>query len=621
MANTIRTDNFTYLGNTLNAHQKSLENLTTNLARAQENGALRVDMDNIQDPSGLLPGKSSVFLNERTVRQLQIANGQQAFWASIKNNLTEFMEQFGTKGQINSLDNMLQNICNAVETLSVDMTSTNKGAVLETISDTLQGFTKIQETLTEMRKSIDRRKDDLVNVEIRDMLNQLASLNQSNPDVRSLEAINKIQFQLAQKLGDDIFEKGRGTQAGYFTVKVGNERVLELNSVFELSYTPTPTPSPGVALQPIVNINNQPVDHNISSGELGGLNMSDQRLVAIQAALDQFSTLFMDNINALHNLGTGTNPPPALTGSIGYFGTEGTPINTTDVISGTGTLRIALLDPTQDNATVDYVDVPLQQNETIQNLLNRINTATYQKGSLQRFTASITANGAFQVQCNPLNSNQNLGISIGYAGANPAMLSSGVNFNANNARNFSHFWNANNVIVSSLTGPSNAIIAGNFGSLTVRSDIYNTLQSPLSPYYVDRFSGCILDYGVPPGDYGVAGRPPIDRNLYDQMYKNFYTNQTISPIGDMGPTNSSLMQYGADIVKEYATRTNIADSKLKYTTRVLETYQLKFQKESGINEENTQLQLEQKMRDKRSATALLKTLNNLEDELQKLLLS
>lgn len=621
MANTVRTDNFTYLGNTLNTHQRSIETLTTNLARAQENGALRVDTYNIQDPSGLIPGKTSVSLNERTVRQLQIANGQQAFWASLKNNLEEFMEQFGTKGQINSLDNMLQTICNAMETLSVDMTSTNKAAVLETIGDTLQNFKTLQDTLTEMRKSIDRRKDDLVNVEVRDLLNQLASLNQSNPDVRAKEDINTFQFQLAQKLGDDIFEKGRGTQAGYFTVKVGDERVLELSSVFELSYTPTPTPSPGVALQPIVNINNQPVDQNISSGELGGLNMSDQRLVAIQAALDQFATLFMDNINAIHNLGTGTQAPSILTGSIGYFGTEGTPTNITDVISGTGTLRIALVDHTQDNALVDYVDVPLQQNETIQSLLNRINTATYQKGSAQFFTASITANGAFQLQCNPLNSNQNLGISIGYAGSNPAMMCAGVNFNANNARNFSHFWNANNLVVSSLVAPSNAIIAGNFGSLTIRSDIYNTLKSPLYPYYVDRFSGCILDYGIPPGDYGIAGRSSIDRNLYDQMYKNFYTNQTIPPTGDMGPTNSSILQYGADIVKEYASRTNIADSKLKYTTRILETYQLKFQKESGINAEDTQLQLEQKMREKRSSTALLKELNKLEDELQRILLA
>ena len=620
MVNTVRSDNFTYLGNTLRTRQNELELLTTNLGRAGENGALRVDAHTIQDPAGVLLGKSSVSLNERTIRHLQVANGQQAYWSTVKNNLSEFMEQFGTKGQINSLDHMIQNVCNVMETFSVDMTSTHKRAALETISDTLKNFSKIQETLTEMRKTIDRRKDELVNTEIRDLLTHLASLNQANPDVRAQEEINTFQFDLAQKLGDDIFEKGRGSHAGYFTVKVGDERVMERNSVFELSYTPTPTPSPGVALQPIRNINNQSVDHNISSGELGGLNMADQRLVAIQVALDQFSTLFRDNLNTLHNLGTGTKPPPILTGSIGYFGTEGTPINSADVISGTGTLRIALLDHTQDNIIVDYVDVPLQQNETIQSLLNRINGATYQKGSLQQFTASITANGECQLQCHPLNSNQNLGVSIGYAGANPAMLSVGATFNTNSARNFSHFFNLNNLIQSSLTGPSNTVITGTFGSLSVRPDIYNTLYSPLNPYEVDRLSGCILDYTIPPGSYGISERPPIDRNIYDLMYQSFSKNQIIGSAGDMGPTNSSILQYGADIIKEYATRTNVADSKLQYSTRILENYQRKFQQESGINTETTQLQLEEKMREKRSATALLKELNNLEDEMQRILL-
>ncbi|MBX9976893.1 MAG: hypothetical protein K2X98_01410 [Alphaproteobacteria bacterium] len=585
------------------------KNVADNMANAGVRGALRKDQAITSlGAAGVIAADRTVFLDPELVRSLQKSNGNEAYWNQVSSTYSDFMKNFGTKEALHSLDTMCQSMRSEILKLNTDMSANQKLTLLQDIQSQLVKFSEIQKSVTNMRLDIDIRKNQLVTSDIPELLQAAAKLNRSDQTAESIETLNKIKFDLSQRIGDLTFEQGKGVESAFFTVKVGNIKLLEKQTTAFLSYTPTSNPAPGVGLNPVM-VNGQAIDTNISSGELAGLNTADSALVKIQGALDNFGVHLRDMMNQIHNQGTGTQQPSTLQGIVGYFGTEGTPINTNDVVSGTGTLRIALLDNTNSNHVVDYIDVALQQNETLSSLFNRINTAPYALGSGSTLTISVDpVTGAPRiVSNNATNPPVTLGISIGHAGAAQAMLSAGANFAANAATNFSHFFHFNDLITSGSTTNT----AGIFGNMSIRPDL---IQSP------DRLSGCDLDYGALTAiSYGVVDRPPPDRNMFDKLYASFSQGRSFAAVGDMGPMTTTLLNYGTNIIDYYATLKKSSESDFKDSTAALQNYQQLFDKQSGIDPEAEKLKGIEVARSLNAAMSIMRSILRLDEKALELL--
>ncbi len=569
------SDPISLIGSSITAIQAQLTTSSRNTAESSTRGGLlqTVEIQSLGD-LGVVAATPRVFLNQQLVKNLQNENGNNAYWQVVSDNYTQFMENFGTKGTIQSLDKKLGEISAEILKLNADVTPTQKQSAITVIQQKLFEFTLIQESISNMRVQIDQQKNQLINTDVPNLLTTLAQLNTPKPTAEDIQNINTAQFDLAQQLGPLVFEMGKGTEAGFFSVKINNvttgqgQKLLERNTINFLNYVSTPNPQPGVPLNS-ATANGIPIDASVSSGILGGLNAADKTLCNIQTALDNFAKTLVLNLNQIHNQGTGTQQPSTLQGMVGYFGTEGTPINTNDTISGTGTLRIAIVDPTNNNQIVDYIDTALQANESIASLFNRINTGMYALNSGTTFNISVNANGVPEIVC----SNPNLGLSIGHSGPNVAMISTGANYNAAAATNFSGFFHFNDLIVYSTPSVSTP---GLFGSLSVRPDIVAT---------PNRLSGCDLDYTTPlsAGSYVIVDKPSIDRNMFDAIYVNFSTPQAFATAGDIIAINTSIQNYGATIINYYAKQKTSSDSYFSSSTTNLQNYQATFQAQSGID--------------------------------------
>ncbi len=601
MAQTISSNASTLLGTAINAQKERSNTVADNLARQGVRGALAKDSA-LQSLGhlGIAAGDKTVFLDPNLVEALQVSNGKQAYWITVSDTYTKFMKNFGLKENPKSLDMMCQTLRNEILKLNTDISSTQKSTVIDTLKVQLDKFNQIQTAINQYRLAIDQRKTKIVNDEIPTILNVLAQYNAPHKTADDQEVINLKQFDLAQKIGDAVFEQGKGVETGYFSVKVGNAKLLERQSARSLQYTPTSNPQPGVALNSVI-LDGVAIESQISSGELGGLINADHILRKIQSALDTFANHLEYTLNQIHNEGTGTKPPSLLKGGVGYLGTEGVPIDTNNIVSGSGTLRIAIVNPSMNNQLVDYKDITLQVNESIASLINRINTTAYNVGGTDTFTMSVDAEGIPQIVC----SNPAMGLSIGGVGASPAMLNVGTTYSASNSTSFSHFFHLNDIITK-----NSPTADGLFGNMQIRADLFQNS---------DRLSGCALDNNTPTGAYAVLDRPPMDRNIFDKLYNCFTKPQHFSTTGDMGDLTMSLLHYGAAITDYYGQKSNESASNVKETTAELQTYQKEFDEKSGINPEKQKMIGMEIARSLSIVYSMMKTIWALEKEELKLL--
>jgi|GEM_PF-6751170 len=604
-----RVDPSTSLLTTLNTKQQLLENTVTNINNANAPGNLRIDQQaSSQGDMGILPGKKTIYTDEGLTRYLRKSNGEQAYWQTINSTYTEFMNQFGTKESPRSLDKVCQGIINNFNNLTINNTPENREAFVRDLNDKLAQFSQIQQSIFNLRTDVDRRKEELVNGEngINDLLNQISQLNGADRGAQDEIDLNNALFNLSQKINITT-ELGRGIETGFFSVKIGDfdgtsyQKLTERAFVQQLSYTATANPSPGTALNNIT-LNGINIENQISTGELAGLIKADSNLQKIQASLDNFAKNLRNTLNEIHNLGTSLSPSNTLTGSVGMFGSEGTAIAGTEVISGQGTVRIALINPT-NNSLVDYKDIGLQANETINAFITRVNTAGYTLNTGSTFTLSLTAQGQLQVAAN----NGAQSISIGSVG-NTAKVSAGAAYNGAQSTNFSHFFHLNDLLSITSTNTT-----GLFGAMSVNSNVANN---------TNKLSGCKLISDAGPltaASVVLVQRPAPGDNIFKALSDAFSSQQSFSAAGDFAGRWTSLLDYAQTFTEFYGTQKQQAGVSLKNATALLTTRQKSFHSISGVDLQSERLKLTDISRGIRYTLSIMAALSKLEEDQRRIL--
>lgn len=198
------------------------------------------------------------------------------------------------------------------------------------------------------------------------------------------------------------------------------------------------------------------------------LKLRDDTLPGLQEMLDAYTEQMRDQFNAIHNLGTSSNPPNILTGTIGIPGNNNA-LNGNEAISGTGTLRVGILDSTTGKL-VTYCEIDLTGMTKVNDLVNAIETGTGVNTGSTFLTASISTGALVLTAKSPYNTAQ-YGITLGSVGASAAKLSLGSSYDASISYGASHFFGLNNLLNTGTGLPGDAVIHGIASNLSIRDDI------------------------------------------------------------------------------------------------------------------------------------------------------
>lgn len=237
--------------------------------------------------------------------------------------------------------------------------------------------------------------------EIGEFNRQIAQALGTGRDTAELEDQRDLSLRnLAKEIDYTSFVRSTGE----VVILTGTGRTLLDGVVRPLSHDAATAMDPNLTLGngiDGIDLGGDDITLEIAGGTLkGAIDMRDGVLADFAHQLDNLAAMLRDQINAVHNNGTGYPPAPALTGSRVFADSAA------DIFSGTGTVRIALVDASGNYApgtpatNPDVLDLDLTAlgAVTIDAVANAINTGT------TNLTAQVvggklvlTATGGFRV--------------------------------------------------------------------------------------------------------------------------------------------------------------------------------------------------------------------------------
>ena len=293
---------------------------------------------------------------------------------------------------------------------------------------------------------------------------------------------------------------------------------------------------------------------SIQGGEIAGLiEMRDSILPDLQAELDQLTELLRDEINLVHNAGTGLPAANSLTGSRSFADP------TADAISFTSDVRIGVVDSAGE--FVAYYDLPAGAYtiDAIEaaidaNLAGFASASTSAAGPL-----SITADDAAN------------GIAIVDLGANTVTHTDG----ATTYEGFSNYFGLNDLFVTPgiVAGDSTVGIAN---ALEVRSDIVAD-PALLSRATLDSATGASAP---------AAGDPGItlgDASAVQALADKFNESLSFSAAGGLPARSETLAGYAKEIIAVNSMAFDRLDADIAFRASVHEQLTFRLRSDSGVN--------------------------------------
>ena len=303
------------------------------------------------------------------------------------------------------------------------------------------------------------------------------------------------------------------------------------NHANQLSYNTAGTVNSGTSFSPIT-LNGVDVGSKITSGKLGGLlELRDTTLPAEQSKIDNLATTMASDVNSVLNQGTSLPARNSITSSNTFA--------STDALSATGTMRIALVNSTGTVQSVN--DVNLSSYSTIGALVSGLN-------SISGISASLDSSGHVVI-----------------ASTDPTL---GVATNEMN----SSVGSANKGIADYL-GLNNLFDGSDAKSLKV-SDYLAQNSSALA-------TGALSNSAtLAAGDLGIASG---DSSVIGNVTNLFTSNQSFTAAGGFGAQQSTFSGYANLIVSGAATQSSAAttaSSNSQYSYNYLNT---QLSNASGVN--------------------------------------
>lgn len=302
-----------------------------------------------------------------------------------------------------------------------------------------------------------------------DLIN--SSLSTTTTDVTTLE---NNRAELVHKLAgliDINVSKAGGNKLNISLTGCG-ATLIQGNYNYQLDYTPSNAVAPGDVLSAVTYLGTD-ITQQLKTGQLGGLlKLRDGDLVNAQSEFDELTRVIRDTVNALHNQGAALNGTSTLTGTTSVPGLAGAPLDLiAPPLSGLGTVRIGVMN--NQGTIIDYKDVALTDNMTVQSLITAVNNTTYTIGGAPTTPAvggtislAQLPTGALTLQSTDGNT-----IVIGGVGGVLPMMSLGGNYDPTTSLGFSHFFGLNNLFETGANLASSTAQIGIANDLAVRDDI------------------------------------------------------------------------------------------------------------------------------------------------------
>jgi flagellar hook-associated protein 1 FlgK len=461
--------------------------------------------------------------------------------AVLSEYLSRYVNDLGTVGGSNSLSAYLDDLATSISRLSTTPEDASLKANVVTNAERLTNELRnlsagiqdyrlqveqdIATTVTEINTSL-ARIDNINNI-VRDA-------NSADSSSANIEDDRRIELEKLAGLIDIDYFINASNEIQIYT----SGRPLLDSAPRDLNFTPATNLDSNViyptGLNPIA-LDGTDITTTLGGGKLGGLvQLRDSMFTNEQAKLDEFATVLIDQMNTVLNQGASS---PARTNIIG----EVTNLAAADVFSGTGTVRIAVVD--NDGLMVNGGDFNIASYGTVGAMITDINALLGPD-----VTLSLTApDGQLQMVAN--NANQGIAINAINTTVTP------------DAMNFSDYFGLNGMFVGT-------------GSDDIRISSYLNENPEFLPV------GSLALGVVGVGDIAVSGGDATTINALSAVLDTQYS---FNAAGNFATQTESINNYIDKMIADAAFFAQSTRENANISTSLMEQTKSTLQNISGVN--------------------------------------
>ncbi len=444
--------------------------------------------------------------------------------------LSSITQSFGRPGDERSLGGLAATVMNSAGAMALSPESdalkneflTNLNVYTQNINRIADG---IQSTRTLCESGINELTSSLnVQLEIVQHLNEEIAQNtaQGIPTGDLEDQRDTALLKISGIMNVNVFKQSNGE----VVIQTASGMALLQGTAATASFLPSTSMDPSIIYNPGqpgslsgLMVNGVDITASLKGGALAAyFELRDSLLPKVQQDVDTLALSVRDELNAVHNQGTGYPTRPSITGI--------RPIaNPAAAFAGAGTVRVAVVNNT-NRQVVEFVDVNLAAQHTYQDIVTTINAGLAQGQS------GWNANGQLQFTLN--NPAQNFGFAIVSVNGQPATETT-------TGLGFSHYFGLNDLLVNSTRYIQDGSPLGTGGlanDLTVRSDIR------LNSSYISR--GMMNDaVALAAGDMAVTAG---DNRTISGLANRFKANIAFPAAGNLTPRSTTFIDYANEFI-------------------------------------------------------------------------
>lgn len=486
------------------------------------------------------------FVDDFLVKQLRGAASEVGNFQAQNDFLQYVQDLFGTLTSQSSIGASISNFAAKSESLAATPESASARAGVVSAADAVaRQLNTMSREIQQLRGQADQEISKSV-----DIINQqLSEIDRLNGEI----ARNKVQGLPTGDLEDKrdlaVNKLSEQIDVNYFTRSTGelviftkSGRTLLSGDPLTVSHAPVAATSAATVYPGGIDgimVGGYDITNEIGSGRLAALvQMRDSNLPALTAEISALAVTLRDEMNRIHNDGTGLPAARTLTGSRAQSGTAA---------SLTGTVEITLLNADGTQAFTATVAAPAT--------LDAAGFAAEINLALAGFGGSLATEAGGIVS---INGGGTYGVVISGGVVDPG--------GGQPTTSVSDFLHLNDFFVGD--DPAGMDYAA---TLAVRSDI---LSDPA------RMSRGVLRLDAVTGEYYVS---PGDNQIAQRLAARFQDQISFGQAGELSSISTTFAGYGAEILSVATARYNRAQDSLDFQTTVAQDLEYRASSMSGVN--------------------------------------
>lgn len=543
----------------LQLSQAAMSATSNNVSNANTPGYTRKSVEPIARTvagagAGVQLGELRRSVDERLIREVREANAMLGTYTIKAGYMDRVQNLFGKPGDNSSIANRIDEFAAAVAGLSsTPESATERINMINEAQKVAQQLNDMSEAVQRMRLDADAEINQAVGV----INEQLETIVRLNAEIAQIKGQGQPAVELEDERDNALDTISEYMEINYFQRSTGEivvytpEGTVLADSVAKtFTYNPAAVMSPTISYGAgISGINAGAIDltDRIEEGRLAGLiAMRDTELPELQAELDRLTEQLRDQINAIHNQGTGNPAANTLNGQR-TFGDI-----TVDNIVVDEPVRFTVVDADGRTVTSALMPADTYSAEEVQDWVNANlpgATATVSNGNGLQITATDPTHGIALVD------SPNQSISDGTV----------------TVESLSHYFGLNDFFVTNgnVTGDA---ITGISQILEVRSDIAS------DPHLISR--GRLDINAATAGDIAIAAG---DNSIITALAEKFDEELLIPASGGLPQSRTTLSGYGADILANAAMEASSASTKQSFQNTLSQEMEFRRSGVSGVN--------------------------------------